>query len=100
MISVSERNFHLLMGALLLGSVLLDRLMRAALPAWQMPQVTLLTLVLGLIWIGLFTVHRVRTLQERLRVLEDRLQRNERKADALEVELKLRDGRSSSPQRR
>ena len=90
MTSLSERQFHMLMGALLLASTLPDRVMENALPAWDPPQVGLLTLVLGLIWVGLFAGYRGKNLEDRMRVMEDRLERAQNKIEALEVELEER----------
>lgn len=87
MTSLSERQFHVLMGALLLASTVLDRVMENTLPAWDPPQVGLLTLVLGLIWVGLFAGYRGKNLEDRIRVTEDRLERAQNKIEALEVEL-------------
>jgi hypothetical protein len=90
MISIGEQRFHVLMGALVLGSLFLDSIMRSLLPAWNPPQIGLVTFVLGLVWLGLFVAHRMRNAGEQLRVLLDRLDRAERKVDGLERELALR----------
>ena len=82
--AVNERSFHLLMGALLFASTFLDRIMRSALPAWNPPGVGLLSLVLGLVWVGLFAAYRTRLVDEQTRVLQDRAERAERKIAALE----------------
>lgn len=81
---MSERSFHLLMGALLFASTFLDRLVRSALPAWNPPVVSLLTLVLGLLWVAIFAGYRVRLIDDHVRVLQDRAERAERKIAALE----------------
>lgn len=83
-IPVNERSFHLLMGALLFASTFFDRVVRSALPAWNPPIVSLLTLVLGLLWVGVFAAYRVRLIDEQARVLRDRAERAERKIAALE----------------
>jgi len=87
MTTLGERPFHWLMGALFLGSTFLDPAMRTVTSAWSPPQVSLMTLVIGLIWIGLFAGYRGKNLEDRLRVLEDRSQRAERKIEALDLEL-------------
>ena len=46
--------------------------MRSLVATWNPPQVSLMTLVLGLIWVGLFAGYRGRNLEDRIRVLEDR----------------------------
>lgn len=88
MAPVNERSFHLLMGALLFASTFLDRVMRNVLPGWNAPSVSLLSLVLGLVWIGLFAAYRVRLVDEQTRVLTDRAERAERKIAALEDALR------------
>lgn len=72
------------MGALLFASTFLDRVMRSVLPAWNAPSVSLLSLVLGLVWVGLFAAYRIRLIDEQARVLQDRAERAERKIAALE----------------
>lgn len=79
-----ENQFHLLMAGLAVGSLFLDQFAQKALPTWTMPKIGLVTFALGLCWVALFAGHRVRNLHERMRVLEDRLQRVDRRADALE----------------
>lgn len=86
MTTMSERPFHLLMGALFLGSTFLDPAMRSLVATWNPPQVSLMTLVLGLIWVGLFAGYRGRNLEDRIRVLEDRAERAEKKIDRLDAE--------------
>ncbi len=87
MFTLGERGFHFLMGALLLGSTFLDRALGSALPAWNPPLVSLLTLAVGLIWIALFAAYRGKGLEDRLRVLQDRMERAERRVDAHDAEL-------------
>jgi len=87
MTTLGERPFHLLMGALFLGSTFLDPAMQSVMPAWSPPQVSLMTLVLGLIWVGLFAGYRGQNLEDRIRVLEDRAERAEKKVEQLDAEL-------------
>jgi len=86
--SLGENGFHVLMGALLIGSSFLDSAMRALVPTWRPPEVSFVTVVLGLIWVGLFTTSRIRDLGDKIRVLEDRTQRGERKIAALEDDVR------------
>lgn len=79
--TLQENQFHLLMGVLLVGSLFVDRAARAALPAWNPPEVSVYTLVLGLIWMGMFTHYRYEKLADRLKVTEARLERAERRQD-------------------
>lgn len=83
-LALSERTFHLLMGGLLFLSLVFDRVMRGVLPVWNAPQVGLLSLVLGLVWVGLFAAYRTRLLDDEIRILRDRAERAERKINALE----------------
>ncbi len=87
MTTLGERPFHWLMGALFLGSTFLDPAMRAVTAAWSPPQISLMTLVVGLIWVGLFAGYRGKNLEDRMRVLEDRLQRSEQKVKILDAEM-------------
>lgn len=103
MTTIGEQSFHILMGALLLGSLFLDAVMRSLLPAWNPPQIGLVTFVLGLIWVGLFTAYRMRNAGDDLRVLRDRLDRVEGKLAAIDRELAERNprlpGRADRPGR-
>ena len=83
MTTLGERPFHLVMAVLVLLSTGIDPAMRALLPAWRPPEVGLVTLALGLIWVALFAAHRGKGLDDRQRVLEDRVQRLERQLAAL-----------------
>ena len=76
------------MGALLFASTFLDRIVRSALPAWNPPVVSLLTLAIGLVWVALFAAYRIRLLDEQVRVLRDRAERSERKISQLEDALR------------
>jgi uncharacterized membrane protein len=87
MTTLSERNFHVLMGALLLGSTILDRVLESATPSWNPPSVSLVTLAVGLVWVALFAGYRGRNIEQRMRVLEDRLERSERRVAAMDAEL-------------
>jgi|RhiMethySRZTD1v2_1073278.scaffolds.fasta_scaffold4667133_2 hypothetical protein len=88
--TLGENGFHVLMGCLVLGSTFVDRALRAAVPTWRPPEASLLTLALGLIWVALIASHRQRALGDRIRVLEDRAERGERKLEALGDELRRR----------
>ena len=90
MFTLGERGFHLLMGSLLIASTFLDRFLGWSLPAWDPPAITLPTLALGLIWVGLFAAYRGKNLEDRMRVLEDRLARTETRVEGHDVELAQR----------
>ena len=87
MITLGERPFHIMMGVLVLLSLLLDPVASSMLPTWDTPEVNLLTLGIGLIWIGLFAAYRAQRVADQQRVLKDRIERSERKISALEAEL-------------
>lgn len=103
MTTIGEQSFHTLMGALLLGSLFLDAAMRSLLPAWNPPQIGLVTFVLGLLWVALFAAYRMRNAGDDMRVLRDRLERAERKIEVLDREAAERHprlpGRGESPGR-
>jgi uncharacterized membrane protein len=82
--SLSENQFHVLMAALLFGSLVLDEQARRLLPTWGAPKVGVITLVLGLVWVALFGAHRLRALQDKIKVLQDRVDRLTHRADAME----------------
>jgi uncharacterized membrane protein len=82
--TLSENQFHVLMAALLIGSLVLDEQAKLFLPTWSAPKVSLITLVLGLVWLAQFGAHRLRALQERIKVLQDRVERLTHRADAIE----------------
>jgi len=89
--TLAERPFHLLMATLVVASLFVDQ-QAEHWPAWHMPHIGLVTFALGLVWIALFAAYRLRTLQQRIDVLEDRLERTSRRADALEDETRRRRG--------
>ena len=82
--TLSESRFHLVMGIAVAGSLFLDRGITAILPTWNPPDVGLITLVLGLVWVGLFAAHRADECKDARRVVDDRLDRLKRRLDALE----------------
>jgi hypothetical protein len=84
--TLSETRFHMVMGVAMAGSLFLDRAIVAVLPTWNPPDVGLVTLVLGLIWVGAFAAHRARQYTDAQRVVEDRLDRLQRRVEALEDE--------------
>lgn len=90
MISIPEHRFHWLMGALFLGSTFVDQGMARLVSSWNPPQASLITVVIGLVWVGRLVVWRGDRAGERERVLDDRIERLERKIGALEDELRER----------
>lgn len=85
---VNESNFHLLMGAALFASTFVDRAIRAAFPGWNPPEVSLLTLVIGLLWVAVFVGYRMRGQHDDVRVLRERVDRAEQRMAAMEDHLR------------
>lgn len=90
--SLTEPQFHMLMALLVIGSLFLDQHVTKILPTWNMPSIGLVTFLLGMVWVTLFAAHRFRNLQERITVLEDRLDRNIAHTTALEDDSRRRRG--------
>jgi uncharacterized membrane protein len=92
--SLSENQFHVLMALLLIGSLVLDDQAKRLLPTWSAPKVSVITLVLGLVWLALAGAHRLRALHDRIAVLQDRVDRLTHRADAIEDAERSRRARS------
>ena len=90
--TLAEPQFHMLMAFLVLLSLFVDQNATKVLPAWNMPDVGLVTFLLGLCWVALFAAHRFRNLQERIAVLEDKLERTASRTDVLEDDARSRRG--------
>ncbi len=90
MVSVGERSFHLLLGTLLVLSLLVGRYAHAWFPGWNPPQVDVITLAIGLVWVGRYAAWRGELGEETKKVADDRFTRLERRLDALEDELRAR----------
>ncbi|MBK8096320.1 MAG: hypothetical protein IPK26_04390 [Planctomycetes bacterium] len=88
--SLDEKQFHAVMAFLVLGSLVLDEQVKRVLPVWDAPKVTIVTFALGLVWVGLFAAYRLRTLAQAITVLHERLDRLQRRADALEDDTRRR----------
>ncbi len=88
--TLQERPFHILMAALVFGSLFLDDFARRSLPAWNPPPVGFITFALGLVWVGMLTHTRSETHSDRARVAEDRIERLERRVAELEDETRAR----------
>ena len=81
-----DRNFHLVMGALVSVSLITDQ---QQFEAWRAGQVSMVTLVLAMVWIGRFAWDGFRkreaaaeVIRNRLKVVEERLDELERDARA------------------
>lgn len=71
------------MAALVIVSLFLEHLANTRLPNWSSPQIGVVTFVLGLAWVALFAMHHGQVLQDRIRVLEDKLDRVNQLAETL-----------------
>jgi hypothetical protein len=92
----NDTVFHLRMAAFVVFALFLDNLASRHLPDWSSPRIGVLPFVLGLAWVALYTFHLVAALRDRIRVLEDRVERLTRRADAYEDNERAR---RSLPQR-
>ncbi len=86
----NDTAFHLRMAALLIGAMFLEQLATKYLPHWSSPTIGVLAFVLGLSWVALAAFQHARAMQDRMRVLEDKLDRLAARADALEDERRAR----------
>ncbi|MEZ6036448.1 MAG: hypothetical protein R3F29_03130 [Planctomycetota bacterium] len=86
----NDKPFHLRMAALLIASLFLEHLATTRLPGWSAPQIGVITFVLGLAWVALFAGHVGQSLQQRIRVLEDKLERTTELAEMLADETRSR----------
>lgn len=78
----NDTAFHLRMAALVIASLFLEHLAVTRLPNWSSPQIGIVTFVLGLAWVALFAFQHAKAQHDRLRVLEDRLDRLTHRVDA------------------
>ncbi len=86
----NDTAFHLRMAALVIASLFLEHLATTRLPNWSSPQIGIVTFVLGLAWVALFAFQHAKVQQDKLRVLEDRLERLTDRVDADEDALRAR----------
>ncbi|MCA8975292.1 MAG: hypothetical protein KDC98_11265 [Planctomycetes bacterium] len=91
----NDTAFHLRMAAFVVFALFLEHLAERNLPEWSSPHIGILPFALGLLWVGLYAFHIATMLRQRIRVLEDRLDRLTDRADALEHE--RRDRRALPP---
>lgn len=86
----NDTAFHLRMAALVIGSLFVEQLAVQHLPNWTSPRIGVVTFALGLAWVALFAFHHGRALQDKVRVLEDRVDRLTHRVDADEDERRAR----------
>ena len=86
----NDTTFHLRMAALVIAALFLEQLATKHLPHWSSPNIGILTFVLGLSWAALASFHHARSLDDKMRVLEDKLDRLTARSDALEDDRRAR----------
>ena len=78
------------MAFLTLASLFLETMAAEHVPTWNPPVIGLTTLVLGWAWLARVGIFRFANVDDRMRVLEDRIDRLERNQRFLEDELRRR----------
>lgn len=86
----NDTAFHMRMAALLVGAMFLENLATKYLPHWSSPQIGVVTFVLGLSWVALAAFHHAKSMQDKLRVLEDKVDRLSARTDTLEDDRRAR----------
>jgi hypothetical protein len=71
----NDTTFHLRMAALLVAALFLENLAAARLEFWSSPKIGIVAFVLGLGWVALAAFHHAKATQDRVRVLEAKLER-------------------------
>jgi hypothetical protein len=80
-----ELTVHLILGALFFASAWYgEELAQGSL--WRDPRIGVFTLAVGLVWVVWFFLRRIKELQDRQRILEDRIDRLQNKLEAVEDE--------------
>jgi hypothetical protein len=79
-------QLHLVFGLLFIGSFFLSGQAKKVLPTWNDPEIHLLSLAVAFLWLGTIFQRKVKALDDRCKVLKDRLERAQAKIDWLERE--------------
>ncbi len=77
-------QLHLVFGLLFIGSIFLSSQAKKILPTWNDPEIHLLSLAVAFLWLGTIFQRKVKSLDDRCKVLKDRLERAQAKIDWLE----------------
>ncbi len=77
-------QLHLVFGLLFIGSIFLSNQAKKILPTWNDPEIHLLSLAVAFLWLGTIFQRKVKALDDRCKVLKDRLERANAKIDGLE----------------
>jgi hypothetical protein len=86
----NDTAFHMKMAALVIVSLFVEHNAPRWLPDWSAPQIGVITFVLGLAWVTLFAAHRAQATDDRVRVLEEKLERTTQLAETLADERRER----------
>lgn len=86
----NDTAFHLRMAALLVVALFLEHLAEQHLRHWSSPRIGIVAFVLGLAWAALTSFHHARATQDRVRVLEGKLDRLSAQVDALVADQRAR----------
>ena len=86
----NDMPFHMRMATLLIASLFLEHMANTRLENWSSPQIGIVTFVMGMAWIALFSMNHGVSLQDRIRVLEDKLERTNQLAETLADESRQR----------
>ena len=86
----NDMSFHMRMAALVIASLFLEHLANTRIPNWSSPEIGVITFVLGMTWVALFAMHHGVAVQDRIRVLEDKLERTNQLAEMLADETRQR----------
>ena len=86
----NDMSVHMRMAALVIASLFLEHLANTRIPNWSSPEIGVITFVLGMTWVALFAMHHGVAVQDRIRVLEDKLERTNQLAEMLADETRQR----------
>jgi hypothetical protein len=86
----NDTAFHLRMAALLIASLFLEHLAATRIEHWSSPRIGVVTFVLGLAWVALAAFHHAKATQDRVRVLEAKLERLDALVELLADEQRAR----------
>ncbi len=86
----NDTAFHMKMAALVIVSLFVEHNAPRWLPDWSAPQIGVITFVLGLAWVTLFAAHHAQATDDRVRVLEEKLERTTQLAETLADERRER----------
>jgi GAF domain-containing protein len=86
----NDTAFHLRLAALLVAALFLEHLAATHVPHWSSPEIGIVTFVLGLAWVALAAYQHAKATQDRIRVLEAKLDRLSATSEALADELRAR----------